>query len=390
LDRFGVIQSPGQTTENGSRHTDFILIYQLLMYYAPSMKFLLVTLGSIGDLFPFLAVGEALRQRGHTVVIASNAGYGALVAMTGFEFAAIWERSQQSLDGIIAHDPVRAWAAVREEMFVPATGAARDFIAHHARSGPCTVLASWTAFGARLAHAELDVPLCTVYLSPGAVREDDDFKADGATYRNIGFFSDWFGDPPAGVEPAGFAMLDDALVPPLPAELENFLGRDAPPVVFTPGSFMRGADIFFRESLAACEALNLRAIFLTPYREQLPASLPASVLHFKYVSLQRLAPRSAALVHHGGIGTCAQGLRAGIPQLVTPVFFDQPDNAARLAALGVSDGISAGAYGKDEAAAKLQMLMRSHMVKQNCSRIRARFDAQEPLRRICDIAETLA
>ncbi|HWX89367.1 MAG TPA: glycosyltransferase, partial [Rhizomicrobium sp.] len=347
------------------------------------MKFLLVTLGSIGDLFPFLAVGEALRQRGHTVVIASNAGYGALVAMTGFEFAAIWERSQQSLDGIIAHDPVRAWAAVREEMFVPATGAARDFIAHHARSGPCTVLASWTAFGARLAHAELDVPLCTVYLSPGAVREDDDFKADGATYRNIGFFSDWFGDPPAGVEPAGFAMLDDALVPPLPAELENFLGRDAPPVVFTPGSFMRGADIFFRESLAACEALNLRAIFLTPYREQLPASLPASVLHFKYVSLQRLAPRSAALVHHGGIGTCAQGLRAGIPQLVTPVFFDQPDNAARLAALGVSDGISAGAYGKDEAAAKLQMLICSDLVKQNCSRIHARFDAQEPLRRIC-------
>jgi UDP:flavonoid glycosyltransferase YjiC (YdhE family) len=113
------------------------------------------------------------------------------------------------------------------------------------------------------------------------------------------------------------------------------------------------------------------------------------VLHFKYVSLQRLAPRSAALVHHGGIGTCAQGLRAGIPQLVAPVFFDQPDNAARLAALGVSVSIAAGTYGKDEAATKLQALMNSQPVKQNCLRVRAHFEAQEPLRRICDIAESV-
>jgi rhamnosyltransferase subunit B len=390
LDRLGVIQSPGPAAENGSLNTAFILIYQLLIYYNPAMKFLLVTLGSIGDLFPFLAVGEALRQRGHTVVIASNAGYGALVKMAGFEFAAIWERSQQSLDAIIAHDPQQAWAAVREQMFVPATAPARDFIAHHARGGPCVVLASWTAFGARLAHTELGVPLGTVYLSPGAAHEDNGYEVDGATHRNIGFFPAWFGDPPAGVDPAGFAMLDDALVPALPAELENFLGQGAPPLVFTPGSFMRGAGVFFRESLSACEALNLRAVFLTPYREQLPSSLPATVLHFKYVSLQRLAPRSAALVHHGGIGTCAQGLRAGIPQLVTPVFFDQPDNAARLAGLGVSGSISAGAYSKAETVAKLQMLMGSQPVKQNCSQMRAQFGAQEPLRRICDIAETLA
>jgi UDP:flavonoid glycosyltransferase YjiC (YdhE family) len=357
------------------------------MYYDSVMKFLLVSLGSIGDLLPFMAVGEALRQRGHTAVIASNAGYGALVAMAGFEFAAIWERSQQSLD--IASDPQRAWATVREEMFVPATAPARDFIAHHARGGPCTVLASWTAFGARLAHQELGIPLCNVYLSPGAVSEDGNYTMDSATYRNIGFFPDWFGDPPAGVEPAGFAMHDDALARALPAELESFLGQGAPPAVFTPGSFMRDADVFFRESLAVCEALNLRAIFLTPYREQIPARLPARVMHFKYVSLQRLAPRSAALVHHGGIGTCAQGLRAGIPQLVTPVFFDQPDNAARLAALGVGTNISASAYDRREAGTKLRDLLDSQYVKHSCLQARARFYAQNTLQNICDIVETV-
>ena len=153
---------------------------------------------------------------------------------------------------------------------------------------------------------------------------------------------------------------------------------------------MRGADHFFRESLGACERLGLRAVFLTPYREQLPPHLPASAVHFKYVALQRLAPRSAAMVHHGGIGTCAQGLRAGIPQLVTPLFFDQPDNAARLVTLGVGMSISADAYGREEAAAKLQDLLASSSVKQSCSRIRERFSNRDALRQICDIAESLA
>jgi len=353
------------------------------------MKILIVTLGSIGDLLPFLAVGESLRQKGHTVVIASNAGYAALVQMAGFDFFAIWDRSQQSLDGMIAHDPHRAWAMVRDEMFVPATAPARDFIAQNVRRGSCTVLASWTAFGARLAHEELGVPLCNAYLSPSAAGEESDLKPDSSTYRNIGLFPDWFGGMPPGVQPTSFAMFDDALVPTLPADLESFLEQGEPPVVFTPGSFMRGADRFFRESLAVCGDLDLRAVFLTPYHEQLPANLPASVQHFRYVPLQRLAPRSAAIVHHGGIGTCAQGLRAGIPQLSVPLFFDQPDNAARLAALGVGTSILASAYERREAGTKLRELLASQSVKQSCLKARARFDAQNALRQICDIIETV-
>jgi rhamnosyltransferase subunit B len=352
------------------------------------MKFLIVTVGSIGDLLPFLTVAEALRERGHTVVIASNAGYAALVKMAGFEFAIIWDRAQQSLDNMIAADRGRAWAMVREEMFEPATVPARNFIAHHARSGPCTVLASWSAFGARLAHDELGVPLTTVYLSPGAVGSDDGFRADGPKHRNIGLFPAWFGAPP-GVHPAGFVLFEDDQVPSLPPELEDFLGQGTPPIIFTPGSFMRHAETFFRESLAACLDLNQRAVFLTPYPEQLPARLPASVLHFKYVPLQRLAPRSAALVHHGGIGTCAQGLRAGIPQLVTPLFFDQPDNAVRLAALGVGESISPNAYSADQVAATLREMLGSEAVRQDCARISALFSDRGGACLVCNLVETM-
>ena len=90
-----------------------------------------------------------------------------------------------------------------------------------------------------------------------------------------------------------------------------------------------------------------RAIFLTRYLDQVPAAIRQSpgpgaapeaagaIAHFPFVPLSRILPRCAALVSHGGIGTIAQGLAAGIPQLIMPMAHDQPDNAARLRRLGI-------------------------------------------------------
>jgi rhamnosyltransferase subunit B len=346
------------------------------------MKFLLVTLGSIGDLMPFLAVADALRQRGHTSVIASHAGYAALVRGSGFEFAIVSERPQQPLDNLIAQDPDKAWQAVRRDVFVPATQPVRAFIAHHARQEPCRVIASWNALGAPSACAELGVPLCNIFLSPHALREDD------TTGERLGLFPSWFAPEVRGIVATGFPMLADAAVPALPAPLEEFLRAGPPPVLFTPGSFMRQAGDFFRHSLAVCEQLGLRAVFLTPYGDQVPAQLPATIKHFNFVSLQRLALLACALVHHGGIGTCAQALRAGIPQLVAPVFFDQSDNAARIEALGV--GRCAPVYEQGAIGEMLAQLLTSQQVRDNCALVRSRFDGSDPMGRICDVAEAMA
>src|SRR5471032_3391118 len=80
-----------------------------------ALQVILATLGSIGDLMPFLVVAERLRARGHRCIIASNAGYAQLVQASGFPFAAIWERGTQTLDDALAHDPVGAWAQVRSQ-----------------------------------------------------------------------------------------------------------------------------------------------------------------------------------------------------------------------------------------------------------------------------------
>jgi UDP:flavonoid glycosyltransferase YjiC (YdhE family) len=226
----------------------------------------------------------------------------------------------------------------------------------------------------------LGVPVCRVYLSPHALAEDGGNLAG----EQIGFFPSWFAPEIHNVRLTGFAMPDDALVPALPAALQEFLQQGPRPVIFTPGSFMRKSAGFFRESLAMCQTLGLRGIFLTPYSEQVPA-LPATIQHFKFISLQRLAPYGAALVHHGGIGTCAQALRAGIPQLMTPVFFDQPDNAARIEALGV--GRPVRSYQEAEVSQTLGELLASPLVRDKCAAVRAHFKRTDALEEICDLVE---
>jgi rhamnosyltransferase subunit B len=52
-----------------------------------------------------------------------------------------------------------------------------------------------------------------------------------------------------------------------------------------------------------------------------------------------LLPAASALVHHGGIGSCAQALRAGIPQVMVPQAYDQFDNAMRVERLGVGQAL---------------------------------------------------
>ena len=83
-------------------------------------------------------------------------------------------------------------------------------------------------------------------------------------------------------------------------------------MVFTPGSANRHAVAFFDAAVEATRRLRKRALFVTAYREQLPASLPVHVHHVGYAAFSTLFPRAAAVVHHGGIGTCAQAFAAGV------------------------------------------------------------------------------
>jgi UDP:flavonoid glycosyltransferase YjiC (YdhE family) len=148
-------------------------------------------------------------------------------------------------------------------------------------------------------------------------------------------------DWPAATVVCGFPRYDGA--PPdarTRSALEAFLAAGAPPIVFGLGSSaVMIAGNFWNAAVEAAQALGRRAILLTGSPLENRERLPPTVATFDYLPYSAVFPRAAAVVHSGGIGTLAQALAAGRPQLVVPVAFDQPDNARRAVALGAARAI---------------------------------------------------
>ena len=129
---------------------------------------------------------------------------------------------------------------------------------------------------------------------------------------------------------------------------------------------------------------------LTRDAGQLPPNLPPNVHHCSYAAFGLLLPRARALVHHGGIGGCAQALRAGLPQLVTPMAFDQFDNAMRLEILGVGMSLKESDEPFGSMASQLRELLASPKVASACRDAAVKVRQDNALGSICDLLERAA
>jgi UDP:flavonoid glycosyltransferase YjiC (YdhE family) len=209
----------------------------------------------------------------------------------------------------------------------------------------------------------------------------------------IGMFPDWFGPPqadwPAQIRLVGFPMFDGVSDQDLPAEVVKFCEAGPPPVAFTFGTGMAHSARLFQEALAACAILGRRGILLTKYRNQLPDALPPAVLHCNFAPFQTLFPHCAAVVHHGGIGTVAKAMAAGIPQLIHPQCFDQIDNGMRLKRLGTGDCLRAKRSGGKRIAAALTALM-TEEVQTRCRALSTRLNGVAAFATSAGLLEKLA
>jgi rhamnosyltransferase subunit B len=122
----------------------------------------------------------------------------------------------------------------------------------------------------------------------------------------------------------------------------------------------------------------------------LPPNLPDSIYHVGFVPMSQLLPHTAALVHHGGIGSCAQGFAAGVPQVVRPMSYDQFDNSRRVVRLGVGTEISVKRFTGHRLADVLAGLLASPTVASRCRDLAARCDGSAALSAACDALEELA
>jgi len=215
----------------------------------------------------------------------------------------------------------------------------------------------------------------------------------------IALFPPWFGptmpDWPKPLISADFPLFDATLKEQmagrmsgnasgqLPEELQAFLAAGEAPLVFTPGTGNVHAHLFFRCAVAATRNLGQRAVLLTKDRSQVPAELPACVLWQPYLPLASLLPRAKALIHHGGIGTTAEALRAATPQLVTPFAWDQFDNAARVKALGAGLVLRASRASERRFTRFLRALISADGLRERCKLLSKNFANSTDSRDLC-------
>jgi len=196
------------------------------------------------------------------------------------------------------------------------------------------------------------------------------FEGQYAPAGNLALFSRVLAPPqddwPPNTAICGFSRYDGKpLDATLRRELDAILDAGPPPIVFTLGSSVSMfATRFFENAILAAQRLGQRALLVTgqdpaQYDAAIAAArLPAATIGvFRSLPYSEVFPRAAINVHQGGVGTLAQALAAGKPQLITPVGFDQPDNARRAARMGVSRTIPFERLNADRMTAALHDLL---------------------------------
>lgn len=387
------------------------------------MKMIIVTLGSMGDVLPFIALGITLRQRGHDVTVLGHSWDEQLIRGSGLDFYSIlsFESGQKALKHPDLFHPEKRLPTLKKYLYFPAIQPAFDFIENHFVWGNTVVIGPPWAYGARFAQEKLGVPLLTVLLSPwnfneggqnlfskdtelhdllNNIRQEIDLEPISIpllSWRNspekiVGMFPDWFceqDDWPDHVLLTNFSMFDGTSGGRMEPKVEEFLAKGERPLVFTTGTKMTQEDTFFKEAVAACQQLKKRAIFLALYPEQMPVDLPDSIRIFDYVPLSLLLPHTDLLVYHGGIGTCSHAMRAGLPHLIVPMIYDQFDNADRVVELGVGEQIQKEHYKGTIVAHKIEQLLTSQVIQKRCQTIAQQLEGGDALSETSLIVEAI-
>lgn len=367
------------------------------------MRVLITSVGSHGDVNPYIAVARELQRRGHEVLFLCNEYFRSLAEEARLPFAPIGEpfdlTTLRDHPDVMHH--MRGGEVVFRELIIPfirdshacLRSVLRDFspdvVVHHhicmgvpwvcERAGVLCVAGvlapmMWMTRGDPLVLSPLmsaNAPRWLSTITGGVVRWVARCRIDGwinpirrelglAPVRDsfaiasrggtatLGLWSPVLraahpNDPPHA-HICGFPLYDRHQAQEhAPDEIERFLQDGEPPILFSLGTAaVHVAGSFYEIAAETCRRMGRRGMLLVGRAPHVaPRDLPSGVGVFSYAPFSSVMPRVAASVHHGGIGTTAQGMHAGKPVVVVPHAHDQFDNAARLKRLLISQTVPA-------------------------------------------------
>ena len=359
-------------------------------------RVLIVTVGSLGDLNPMLAIGAQLRASGASVTFATSASYEDLCSKNGFKFAPYGS----------AESYVRALHYTREmlepESFakfvdrVNIEGLDQRYDELMAAAGDAEILvAPAHVVPAPLVAEKLAIPyvacaFCLLHLKLPAATGTEEYRRYSASAarwnsilrklrqsrgleRRVLPYTSLLGEATTilGAMPSFLLTASDRRLPNLEvvgypehqqmdrmtqdARLKNFC--DERTVAYSFGSYADACDPdhFFRVSVAACRALGVKCVYLTLHPT--PAMLEsqaADVMVRADVAPDAVFPLVGTVVHHGGTGTLVSACRHAKAMAIVPFFLDQPMHSARMNALLGVPHTPARHYDRDAATSLLQ------------------------------------
>lgn len=394
------------------------------------MKVLITTVGSAGDVNPFIAVGAALVSRGHEVVMLTNQHFEQAATDAGLSFRELGDR--YALDEISARPEVmdkrKGSTTLLNDFLLPRLPGMIETIERAVVDDqPDVVFSHNLCLGTRWVCLRRNVPCALAALSPlvwfsghdpglllwwepqylpaiylrirrfltkyvlrfatdkqlnkvrvacGFPRERDLIWRDPIDAPLVlGLWSASFRssmpDDPPGAKICGFVWHDRRQqAEGWEADLMRFMRDGSPPIVFTLGtSAVHVAGDFYRHAVEACRMLGRRGLLLTGKEDNAPTDLPESVRAFNYAPYSEVLPLACAVVHHGGVGTTAQAMRAGVPTVIIPFSHDQFDNAARTRRLGVSATLQRHRVAPNTLSASLREVLDNPRAIENAARI---------------------
>jgi UDP:flavonoid glycosyltransferase YjiC (YdhE family) len=411
----------------------------------------LVTLGSRGDVLPYLAIALGLRQRGHHAIVATSACHREDVKALGLDFHNVRPDSDWVADPALMRrrsHPGLGLIRVASEWLLPALRETYEDTAAAVEGADLLVSHPLAAYAARLVAEKtrvrwvstmlvplgffsvydgtvlplpsvLSVPFrwlgprlrslmlwcggrSTRFLAKPWYRLRDELNLPPATDRNplsdshsaelnLALFSKVLAnkqpDWPPQTVITGFPFSARTGGTGLPAELVRFLDGGPRPVVFTLGTAIGSDAGQFYET-------SLTAARALGHRAVLvgpgaPRRLVegSETLSLDYAPYAELFPRAAVVVHHGGIGTTGLAMRSGRPMLVMPRAWDQPDNAARAVRLGIARVVSRDRYTESRVASELRHLL-GNAYRQRALAVSNQLREEDGVRAACEAIES--